>query len=129
MRLKVCQVFGTSYTLYDRQTVERLLREQPEILPQLNPQSEMAQKIADGKVIAWEKKQVTSQLLQGILQGESNVEIARRMRNITNADWKSVMRYARTATTGANAAAGLTATNEQKTWELNLNNSGWLLLI
>lgn len=93
--------FDTSYTLYDRQTVERLLREQPEILPQLNPQSEMAQKIADGKVIAWEKKQVTSQLLQGILQGESNVEIARRMRNITNADWKSVMRYARTATTGA----------------------------
>lgn len=96
--------FGISYTLYDRDTVIRLFRDKPEILPALHPRSKMAQKIAEGKVIQWEKKKVTSELLQGIIQGESNVDIARRMRNITNADWKSVMRYARTATTSAECA-------------------------
>lgn len=101
--------FGISYTLYDRDTVIRLMRDKPEILPPLNPRSEMARKIAEGKVIQWEKKQVTSELLQGIVQGESNVQIAKRMRNITNADWKSVMRYARTATTGAETAGRLEA--------------------
>lgn len=101
--------FGLSYTLYDRDTVIRLMRDKPEILPPLNPRSEMARKIAEGKVIQWEKKQVTSELLQGIVQGESNVQIAQRMRSITNADWKSVMRYARTATTGAETAGRLEA--------------------
>lgn len=95
---------GLSYTLYDRDTVIRLMRDKPEILPALNPRSEMARKIAEGKVIQWEKKQVTSELLQGIMQGESNVDIAARMRKITNADWKSTMRYARTATTNTECA-------------------------
>lgn len=90
-----------SWSLYDRDTVIRILRDKPEILPPLNPKSKMAQKIADGKVRQWEKKQVTSELLQGLLQGESNVDIAKRMKKITDADWKSTMRYARTATTSA----------------------------
>ena len=96
--------FAGSWTMYDHDTVIRLMRDKPEILPALNPRSKMAQRIAEGKVKQWEKKQVTSELLQGVLQGESNVDIARRMRKITNADWKSAIRYARTATTGAECA-------------------------
>ena len=95
---------GISWTMYDRNTVIRLLRDRPDILPPLHPQSRMAEQIAQGKVRKWEERQVRSQLLQGVIQGESNVEIAQRMRNITNADMKSVMRYARTATTSAECA-------------------------
>ena len=74
---------NTSFTLYDRYTVERIFRENPELLPQLNPYSPMARKIAEGKVLKWEKKQVTNILLQGILQGESNVDIGGRIRKVT----------------------------------------------
>lgn len=94
----------TSYTLYDRFTVERLLRDKPELLPPIREGSRLAQQIANNKVIAWEKKQVTGLLLQGILQGEDNVKIAKRMRDITHSDWKSAVRYARTATTGVECA-------------------------
>ena len=95
---------STSYTLYDRQTVERLIRENPEILPKLKPLSKTAKDIRDGKIKKWEKRQIQSTCLQGILQGESIPEIAERISKITMQDAKSTIRYARTMTTGAENA-------------------------
>ena len=95
---------GTSYTLYDRQTVERIIKDNPQLLPELNPLSETAQKIADGKIKKWEQKQIQSNCLQGILQGESIPQIAERISNITQQEAKSTIRYARTMTTGAENA-------------------------
>lgn len=95
---------NTSYTLYDRQTVERIIREQPELLPQLKPLSKTAQEIATGKIKKWEKKQIHNTCMQGILQGESIPQIAERISNITKQDAKSTIRYARTMTTGAENA-------------------------
>lgn len=95
---------NVSFTLYDRDTVERLLRENPQILPNLNPLSKTAQAIADGKIQEWTYKQLQSEILQGILVGESNDQIADRMQNITQQELKSVTRYARTATTAAENA-------------------------
>ena len=97
-------MFSGSWSLYDRDTVIRLIRDKPEILPPLNPQSRMAQQIAEGKVKQWEQRQVASELTQGIMQGESNVDIAKRIKKITDADTKSCIRYARTATTSAECA-------------------------
>lgn len=93
-----------SYTLYDRDTVERLLSEQPQILPNLKPLSKTAQEIADGKIKAWSYQQLQSEILQGILVGESNDQIADRLQNITQQELKAVTRYARTATTAAENA-------------------------
>ena len=95
---------GTSYTLYDRQTVERLIRDNPDLLPALKPQSETARRIAEGKIKKWTKAQIQSNCLQGILQGESIPEIAERISNITKQEAKSTIRYARTMTTGAENA-------------------------
>lgn len=95
---------STSYTLYDRQTVERLIRENPEILPKLKPLSKTARDIRDGKIKRWEKRQIQSNCLQGILQGESIPEIAERISKITMQEAKSTIRYARTMTTGAENA-------------------------
>ena len=95
---------STSYTLYDRQTVERLIRENPEILPKLKPLSKTAREIRDGKIKRWEKRQIQSNCLQGILQGESIPEIAERISKITMQEAKSTIRYARTMTTGAENA-------------------------
>ena len=95
---------STSYTLYDRQTVERLIRKNPEILPKLKPLSKTAKDIRDGKIKRWEKRQIQSNCLQGILQGESIPEIAERISNVTMQEAKSTIRYARTMTTGAENA-------------------------
>lgn len=94
----------TSYTLYDRQTVEKLIREKPKLLPDLKPQSKTAKDIAAGKIKKWEEKQIQSVCLQGILQGESVPKIAERISDITLQDASATERYARTMTTGAENA-------------------------
>ena len=51
---------NTSYTLYDRQTVERLIRDDPKLIP--HP------KLNKNKDIRWNKSRFNSGITQGILQ-------------------------------------------------------------
>lgn len=102
-------MIDTSYVLYDRQTVERLIREHPDLLPPPEPNSNVARAIAAGKDIAWNKKKVQSELLQGILQGEAITHLARRMQNVTNSNYSNSVRYARTMYTGAQNAGRVDA--------------------
>ena len=95
---------NTSYTLYDRQTVERLIKDNPDLLPEIKEQSKTARMIEEGRVKRWSKKQIQSTCLQGILQGESIPKIAERISNITDQEAKATIRYARTMTTGAENA-------------------------
>lgn len=67
----------TSFTLYDRQTVERLMRDNPQLLT--SPGKRVSQKIAEGKAIKWNKQQIQSVMLQGILQGESITKLSKRL--------------------------------------------------
>ena len=97
---KAAQI-DTSFTLYDRSTVERLVRDSPQLLPELNPVSKTAQEIADGKIIAWHESQIQSVTMQGVLQGESIPEIADKISEITLQDEKATIRYARTMMNGA----------------------------
>ena len=94
----------TSFTLYDRPTVERLIREKPQLLPELNPRSKVAQEIAEEKINKWHEKQIQSVCTQGVLQGESVPQIAERITNITKQDEQATIRYARTMMTGAENA-------------------------
>lgn len=102
-------MIDTSYVLYDRQTVERLIREHPDLLPPPEPNSKVARAIAAGKDIAWNKKKVQSELLQGILQGEAITNLAQRMQNVTNSNYSNSVRYARTMYTGAENAGRVDA--------------------
>ena len=102
-------MIDTSYVLYDRQTVERLIREHPDLLPPPEPNSKVARAIAAGKDIAWNKKKVQSELLQGILQGEAITKLAQRMQNVTNGNYSNSVRYARTMYTGAENAGRVDA--------------------
>ena len=102
-------MIDTSYILYDRQTVERLIREHPDLLPPPEPNSKVARAIAAGKDIAWNKKKVQSELLQGILQGEAITNLAQRMQKVTNSNYSNSVRYARTMFTGAENAGRVDA--------------------
>lgn len=86
----------TSYTLYDRSTVERLLRDQPDLLPSVS--------VDKAKDIRWNKQHVVSAVTQGVLQGESMNKIARRLQTVAGMDFRSSMRSARTAITSAENA-------------------------
>lgn len=98
----------TSYTLYDRQTVERIIRDQPDLLPP--PGQRMKERIAAGKDIAWQRGHIQSVMTQSILQGESIPHIAQRIaRTMGESNRKSTVRYARTAATGAQNAGRVDA--------------------
>lgn len=93
----------TSYTLYDRSTVERLMRDNPNLLPP--PGKKTAQRIAEGKDVLWNKQQIQSVMLQGVLQGESIPKLAKRLAEEVGDKNKSAsIRNARTMTTGAENA-------------------------
>ena len=118
----------TSYTLYSRESVERILREEPEILPP--PGKRMTARIAAGKDIAWQEGQIQSVTMQGILQGESIPNLSKRIaRTMGESNHASTIRYARTAVTGAQNAGRMDAYKRaedmgidvQKTWVATLD--------
>lgn len=129
----------TSYTLYSRETVERLIRDNPKLLPPpgeridtLNKEfiayqyvgedmlksntitPELAKKfdklIANGKTVMWEAGKLQSVTLQAILQGESIQHMSQRIaREMGEINRKDTVRYARTAMTGAQNAGRVDA--------------------
>ena len=88
----------TSYTLYNRDTAERMFKETDFYK---KPGKKIQKAINEGKQMAWDKKQIQSVMFQGIVQGESVGDIATRISKATcDSDRKAAIRNARTITTG-----------------------------
>lgn len=93
----------TMFTLYDKDTVERLIKDDPKLLP--DPGKELRRKIKSGEVKRWELKQVQSVATQSIIQGESISGISRRIaKDLGERNLHSSVRTARTMTTCAENA-------------------------
>lgn len=87
--------FQTSFTLYDRDTVMRLIAEEPDLLP-----IEAKLKVAED--MRWNVQQLSSAMMQSIVQGETITEIADRLvRSVAGMNERTAVRNARTATTSA----------------------------
>ena len=84
------------FTLYDKSTVEGLLKKNKNLLPQ--------RKIDVPKDLRWNKQKIQSAVTQGILQGEPIDKIAKRLQQVTDMNHNAAVRNARTATTGAENA-------------------------
>jgi SPP1 gp7 family putative phage head morphogenesis protein len=91
------QVGGYSFTMADVNTVKNLATRDTTLLPY---------KYIDGKKdVRWNTQKVNAAITQGILQGESIPNIAKRLsKNIPEMNKASAIRNARTATTGAECA-------------------------
>lgn len=89
---KALQV-DTSFTLFDEATVERLVRDKPDLLPKA--------KIDIPKDKRWNRELINSAVTQGILQGETIDEIAVRLAEVTDMNKNSAVRNAATMTTSA----------------------------
>lgn len=98
----------TSYTLYDRQTAERLMREGDVLKTEISKSTEA--KLQEefrrtGKDLHWQEGQIQSVTFQAIVQGESIPNMSKRIaRTMGEVNRASTVRYARTATTAAENA-------------------------
>lgn len=88
---------STSYTLYNADTVANLIKNDPDILKRPSLDINLDKR--------WNKKLFQSQITQGILQGESIDNLAKRVAlGTTRQDMNAAIRNARTATTCAQNA-------------------------
>ena len=93
----------TTFTLYSRDTVDKILRDDPDLL--LPPGKKVSQAIQEGKAKRWEKQKIQSVMTQGILQGESIPNLASRLaKEVADSDYKAAVRNARTMSTNAQNA-------------------------
>ena len=84
---------NVGFTLYDEQTMVRLMRDKPDLLPKA--------RINIPKDVQWNKEKLNSAIAQGILQGETTDEIAKRLAQVTDMDMNSAVRNAATMVTSA----------------------------
>lgn len=92
---------NTLFTLYNRQAVERILRDSPDLLPNA--------KVDIPEDLRWSKMHLNNAVVQGILQGETIPEIASRLRTVADMDMRASIRNARTMTTSAQNGGRLDA--------------------
>lgn len=115
-------VAGFDFELINADTVNNLVHEDGIILPP-------KKKVDPEKDKAWNAKLINAQLLQGIMQGESIPDMAKRMMTVANSDLAGATRTARTMHTAAQNAGRQSGYNRaaqqgavfEKTW-LAANN-------
>lgn len=96
----------TAYTLYNTKAVERLMRDNPQLLP--DPGKKVSRRIANGLDVRWNRQQIQSVMMQAILLGDSIPEIAHKLAmTVGDKNHKAAIRNARTMTTGAQNAGRL----------------------
>ena len=116
--------FGISFTIYDNASVTRLIKDDPDLVPDVKyPKPEID--------YAWSKKQITGAITQGILQGESIPNLAKRIgEKLSSSNSRSMTLCARTAMTGAQNSGRIQAMHDaedkgikvQKVWIATLDD-------
>lgn len=84
---------GISFSLIDANTVKYLATTDKSLLPQY--------KLNVNKDVRWNTKRLNSEVLQGILQGDSIPKIAKRLERVENMNENASIRTARTMVTSA----------------------------
>ena len=88
---------GTSFDIYNEDAVDKLLKEDPKLLPEW--------KIDEEKDYTWNRQKVENAVTQGIIQGESVDQIADRLaKDLATTNLSKMRMFARTAVTGAQNA-------------------------
>lgn len=87
------EIDGYSFALVNENAVKELATKNKAFLPK--------KKVDIPKDMRWNEKNINSQMLQGILQGESIPKMAKRLMNVTDMNRVSAIRNARTMTTAA----------------------------
>lgn len=106
------------FTLYDENTVSNLIKNEPDLLVQYKPKK--------GIDKAWNRRKITNQVTQGIIQGESIPKIAKRLSQVTGSqNMKSMMMHARTSVTNAQNAGRIQSYRNAQSLGINVKKE-WL---
>lgn len=100
---------NSSFTLYSRETVERLWRENPKLLPDPSPTGETARKLAENKDLIWNRQHINQEIRQAVIQGEDITQISDRLQRVTDMDENAAIRNGRTMMTSAQNAGRIDA--------------------
>ncbi|MBR0340733.1 MAG: hypothetical protein IJH64_00505 [Oscillospiraceae bacterium] len=84
---------NTSFELFDEQTIERLIREKPDLLPKASVNIPLD--------VRWNKQNLVSAVMQSIIQGESVDGLASRLAAVSDMNQSSAIRNAKTIVTSA----------------------------
>lgn len=103
---------NTSYTLYSKESVERMYRDNPRLYHK--PGQSISEQIKEGKLARWDKRRIQSVITQGILQGESIPDLTKRLEKVTGGDHKAAIRNIRTMMTGVENAGRVDAQDRAK---------------
>jgi len=111
---------NTGFMLYDEQTVARLIKSDPQILPKPAPG------VKKDKAYTYYNKLVNGAITQGIVQGEDIRQIAKRIaRETGERSYNSAVRNARTAFTGAQNAGRIEGLHQAQRLGINVKKK-WL---
>lgn len=116
-KIEMDSKINTSFTLYNHAAVERLIKENPQLLP--------SPKVDIPKDMRWNQQHINSAITQGILQGKSIPKIAKDLQNVTGMDERAAIRNARTAMTGAQNAGRLDSMKRAAARGVGLKK-GWM---
>ena len=106
-------MIDTSFTLYNRKATEMLFKNDSSLLPMPREGSRAWQAMMN-KDLRWNQQKINSSLIQGILQGESNDDIADRLIHVVGMNYTSAIRNARTMTTSVESRGRNDAYDELK---------------
>ena len=109
-------ISGT-WDLYDRDTVNRLATQKPDLLP--------TRSVNIPKDLRWNQNHIRSALVQGIIQGDSIDHLADRLQRVTDMNRNAAIRNARTMVTGAENA-GRQASYDRMSSRGIKNNKIWI---
>lgn len=96
-----------SRTLMDTKQINRLLRDQPNLLPLKEVEKTKNGRKFTAKVQRWNKQKVSNAVAMGLSQGDGSKQISKRLRMVTDMDYKSSVRNARTSLHAAQNAGKL----------------------
>jgi len=108
------------FTLYSRDAVERLIKDEPDLLP--------LPSVDVKKDLLWNRQQITSHITQGILQGESIPNLSKRLIQTVGNNKASAVRTARTAITSAENGGRQASYNRAKAMGIKVKKQ-WMATI
>ena len=109
---------NTGFTLYNEATIEKIIRENPDLLPR--------KKLDIPRDKLWNKQQLNSAIMQAIIQGDSVEKIADRLAAVTDMNRNHALTNAVTMTTAAQSGGRVDTYKRAMDMGINIKGNAWI---
>lgn len=109
---------NTGFTLYNEAAIEKIIRENPDLLPQ--------KKLDIPRDKLWNKQQLNSTIMQAIIQGDSVEKIADRLAAVTDMNRNHALTNAVTMTTAAQSGGRVDTYKRAMDMGINIKGNAWI---